>query len=113
MVDVREVCFRRMGYSGNERVAEVEVRSSEFPQPLVATFKQDNNGALRLINVAAVDERLDLDWYDNNLHTAYSSVDAQLFVQPGGEERRKKFAADVLAFGETEEMLQDKFYYGE
>lgn len=113
MVDVREVHFRRMGYNGSEKVAEVEVRSGEYQQPLVATFKQDADGALQLINVAAVEEDLDLDWYDNNLHTAYSSLDGQLFVQPGGEERRKKFAEDVLAFEGTEEMLQDKFYYGE
>ncbi len=102
-----------MGYSGREKFAEVEVSSDELDQPLIATFKQAEDGGLMLVNVTGKQADRDLDWYDNNLHTAYPEMEQQLFAGPEGQAVRRKFAADVLAHNDTEEMLQDKFYYGE
>jgi hypothetical protein len=113
VVTVRNVNFRRMGYSGDEKFAEVEVSSDEFDTPLIATFKQEAGGELTLVNVTGNREERSLDWYENNLHTAFPDAEQRLFESPGGEEVRRKFAADVLACNGTEEVLKDKFYYGE
>lgn len=113
MVNVRDVSFRRMGYSGNEKFAEVEVRLDGFNEPLVVTFKQDVLGELSLVSVTGIEADHDLDWYENNLHAAFPKMESRLFGSSGGEEARRNFAADVLSFNDTEEMLKDKFYYGE
>jgi hypothetical protein len=110
---IREVAFRRMGYSGDEKFAEVMVTSDDFNSPVIVTFKQERDGNLSLVSVSGIDEEHSVDWFDNNLHSAYPDLTQQLFPPPSGAAMLRKFAAEVLSFGDTEEMLKDKFYYGE
>lgn len=108
---VEQAEFRRLGYSGEETFAEVELRSNEWKRPLLATFKQRPDGALSLVSVTEKREDPELDWYENNLHEAFPNVEETLFGERASE--RAAFEKEVLACGNIRETIEDKLYYGE
>lgn len=113
MITVQRASFVRLGYSGGETFAEVEVRADGGDLPLVATFKQEADGRLTLVNVTEKREDPILDWYDNNLHEAYPSVMESLFGGAAGEAERAAFAEQVLSFGDVRGEIEDTIYYGD
>ncbi|MCI3923580.1 hypothetical protein MO973_25470 [Paenibacillus sp. TRM 82003] len=112
MVTVQHASFVRLGYSGDETFAEVEVQSDGRERPLVATFKQERDGRLTLVNVTEKQDDHNLDWYENNLHEAYPSVMNSLFEGAEGEAERDAFAEQVLGFGDVRATIEDTIYYG-
>lgn len=111
MYSITQAEFRRLGYSGGDLFAEVEVRADEWRQPLVATFKQEADGTLTLVSVAEKQEDPLLDWYENNLHDAFPNIEEQLFQ--GAASERAQFEKAVLAFENMQEIIEDKLYYRE
>jgi len=109
MMEIQDARFVRLGYSGNDTYAEVEVRAAGRETPLVAAFRRSAAGELTLANVSEKREEYELDWYENNLHDAYASVSESLFPDAAS---RADFAERVLAFGGVRERLEDAFYYG-
>lgn len=110
---IREAKFFRLGYSGNETFAEVQLAVDGFARPLIAAFKEEADGNLTLVNVSEKREDYDLDWFENNLHDAYPSVMERLFgAGSDGSSTRSSFAEQVLKFGGLREELQDQLYYG-
>jgi hypothetical protein len=112
MIAIDEAAFVRLGYSGDETFAEVEVRSGDFKAPLIATFKQAPSGALQLVNVTEKREDHKLDWYENNLHEAYPGVMGKLFSGPEGEAERMAFERQVLSFQDVRETIEETIFYG-
>jgi hypothetical protein len=109
MITIQDASFVRLGYSGGETFAEVQVRASGHALPLVATFKQEADGRLTMTNVTEKHDDHNLDWYDNNLHDAYTSVLSTLFTE---DAERSAFAEEILRFKEIRETIEDSMYYG-
>ncbi|WP_309120331.1 hypothetical protein [Paenibacillus sp.] len=113
MVEIQDASFVRLGYSGDETFAEVEVKAAGFDAPLIAAFKRGADGSFALTNVAEKRDDHDLDWYDNNLHDAYPSAMDRLFgAGSDGETTRRSFAEQVLRFGDVRDRIEDTLYYG-
>lgn len=113
MVRIRDASFLRLGYSGEETFAEVEVAVDGFASPLTATFRRDGDGELDLANVTEKRDDLALDWYDNSMHDAYPSAMEQLFgAGSDGLTTRRAFAEQVLRFGGIRERIEEALYYG-
>ena len=113
MITIRNASFVRLGYSGDETFAEVEVAADGFDHPLIATFRREADGRLALANVTEKREDRLLDWYENNLHDAYADATDRLFGGGSdGETTRRSFAEQVLRFGNLREDIEDAFYYG-
>jgi len=114
MIAIQDASFVRLGYSGDDRFAEVEVKAEGFDTPLIATFKQEADGGFALVGVAEKRDDHDLDWYDNNLHEAYPSAADKLFgAGSDGETTRKSFGEQVLRFGDVRGKIEDTLYYGD
>jgi hypothetical protein len=109
MMTIQEASFVRLGYSGDETFAEVEVQANGRTHPLIATFKQEQDGRLSLVNVTEKHDDHILDWYENNLHEAYPSVMATMFAE---ESDRQAFAEQVLKYNGIQETIEDTIYYG-
>ncbi len=113
MIAIQDASFVRLGYSGDETFAEVEVTASGFDAPLIATFKREADGSWSLTNVTEKRDDHLLDWYENNLHEAYPSAMERLFgAGSDGETTRRSFAEQVLRFGDVRERLEEAMYYG-
>jgi hypothetical protein len=110
MTTIQDASFVRLGYSGDQTFAEVEVHVSGHTLPLVATYKQEDNGRLTLVNVTEKHDDHNLDWYENNLHDAYPSVLGTMFT---GDTERQIFAEEVLKFKQIREKIEDTIYYGD
>ncbi|HZG56500.1 hypothetical protein [Paenibacillus sp.] len=113
MIRIQDAAFVRLGYSGDETFAEVQVRADGFDAPLVATFKRRPDGEFDLVHVSERRDDRALDWYDNNLHEAFPSAMEKLFgAGSDGETTRRTFAEQVLKFGDVRGTIEDTLYYG-
>ena len=112
MIAIQDASFVRLGYSGDDAFAEVEVTAEGFDAPLVATFKREADGSCTLTNVTEKRDDYQLDWYENNLHDAYPSAMERLFgAGSDGETTRRSFAEQVLRFGDVRESIEEALYY--
>lgn len=107
MLTVLQATCRGARTFGNQRLAEVEVRTGDPSIPeLLAYFREGPKG-YQLVRVLANEARTELDWYDNDLHQAFRDVTAQLFSGPNhmADNDRGAFAEKVLnAEGVREEL---------
>jgi hypothetical protein len=110
-MEILSASFIRLGYSGKERFAEVEVAVQGEAVPLMVTFGKDPEGGLTLVNVAEKREDWSLDWFNNDLHEAYVSVTEERFgTGEGADEARSAFAEQVLSCGNVRETIEDVFF---
>ncbi len=101
--------FRRVGLSGEQQFGEVEVRVEGIEQPLIAVFRRKEDGRLVLHNVNASDESFVIDWYENPIHQAQTSVTDQLFAgetEADRWEKREAFVQQVLAYDDVRDRLE-------
>ncbi|MFC5529315.1 hypothetical protein [Cohnella yongneupensis] len=109
MITVRDARYCRVLDRGGHRLAEVEVYTGHPRDPqLVAYFSVDSNGAFKLENVLTNDADAEIDWFDNNMHSAMYDVSPQIFSGPDhlGLFDRKDFAAQLLAREGVKEALE-------
>lgn len=108
---VRSATFRGMRDQNGLKLAEVEVQAgSPDDRPLLAYFRLGPKG-YQLVRVLENDAQTEVDWYDNDLHTAFRDVTTALFRGPGheGGEDRNDFAAQVLETNGIRSALDDHF----
>jgi len=112
MIRVQEASFLRLGYSGDDIFAEVEVKAEGYEAPLIAVFKKLEGGGLELVNVTEKRADFDLDWYDNRLHDAYPDAMENLFgAGSDGTLIRKDFAEQVLGVPGLRDEIEDALFY--
>ncbi|MBM7563814.1 hypothetical protein [Paenibacillus sacheonensis] len=99
---VTEAHVRRAADRDGLHCAEVEVHTSEAQnQDLLAYFGQSADNDFDMIAVVNNDARSDIDWYDNNMHQAFTDITDDLFDTPTmktdwGE--RESFKEQVLSY---------------
>lgn len=98
MYYIKDAKIRRFTELDGVRCAEVEVRpgAADDPELLVyITAKDQTDGQhdYDMVRIIRNDADLELDWYDNNLHSAFEEVTDKAFTDSthitAGEEREK------------------------
>jgi hypothetical protein len=106
MYSIRDARFLRLGYSGDENFAEVEVHGEGMVDRWIVTFRQTGEDTLEICRIVANEAEHQLDWYENNLHTAFPEV--QNLSRP----ETNVFAKNILSFGNLQQTIEDAFLYG-
>ncbi|MBP3961440.1 hypothetical protein [Paenibacillus lignilyticus] len=81
---------------------EIEVHTNDAGMPeLLAYFGASRDNDYDMIAVVKNDAKTEIDWYDNNMHNAFTNVTDELFDTPTmktdwGE--RESFKEQVLSF---------------
>ncbi|MFD0672941.1 hypothetical protein [Cohnella sp. GCM10027633] len=108
MMTVRDARYSRVLDRGGHRIAEVEVFTGHPRDPqFFAYFTVGADGSYKLANVLANDADAEIDWFDNNLHSAYADVGTQMFSGPDhlGLIDREQFTSRLLAMEGISEAL--------
>lgn len=108
MMNVREAQFRRVLDRGGQSVAEVEVFTDHQRDPrMLAYFRGGTKGSYPLVRLISNDADSEIDWFDNNLHSAFEDVTKAMFTSPDhlAENERDEFAAKILAYPGIAEAL--------
>ncbi|TFE30665.1 hypothetical protein [Cohnella luojiensis] len=108
MTKVREAHFRRVLDRGGQPFAEVEVLTDHPRNPqMLAYFRTSQNGDYSLVKLISNDADYEIDWYENNLHSAFDDVMGTMLFTPDhiGESDRKEFVAQILAYPGIAEVL--------
>lgn len=109
MLKVREARFRRVLDRGGRPYAEVEILTDHERDPqMLAYFRAGQEGTYPLVRLMTNDADSDIDWFDNNLHSAFEEVTASMFSSPDhlAANDRDLFAAQILAFQGISEELE-------
>ncbi len=108
MMKVREARFRRVLDRGGQPFAEVEVLTDHPRNPqLLAYFRQGRKGDYTLVKLISNDADYEIDWFENNLHSAFDNVMETMLSTPDhiGESDRNDFVAQILAYPGIAEVL--------
>lgn len=109
MYYIKDAKIRRFTELDGVRCAEVEVRpgAADDPELLVyITAKDQTDGQhdYDMVRIIRNDANLELDWYDNNLHSAFEEVTDKAFTDSthitAGEER-EKFKKELFRMGNS------------
>ncbi|WP_308634798.1 hypothetical protein [Paenibacillus silvisoli] len=101
-MNVTDARVRRATDREGIHCCEVEVHTDDAGSPeLLAYFGASRDNDYDMIAVVKNDARSEIDWYDNNMHTAFADVSDELFDTPTmktdwGE--RESFKEQVLSF---------------
>lgn len=106
---VREAQFRRVLDRGGQQFAEVEVLTDHQRDPqMLAYFRAGRDGSYPLVRLITNDANYEVDWFDNNLHSAFEDVMRPLLSSPDhlGASDRDEFAAQILGYSGVSEALE-------
>ncbi len=109
MVEVQEAALRRMTMKEGRMCGEVEVLTNDANAPKVlAYFAGAGDGDYELLAIVGNDADMEIDWYDNPLHQAFTDKSQWLgsaAMEAGGGERQA-FKEQVLSFGSVRDDLE-------
>jgi hypothetical protein len=108
MMKVREAQFRRVLDRGGQAFAEVEVFTDHPRDPqLLAYFRVGKNGSYPLVRLISNDADSEIDWFDNNLHSAFEDVMKPMFTTPDHLviDDKDEFAAQIMSYPGIAEAL--------
>lgn len=114
MYYIKDAKIRRYTEINGMRCAEIEVEpgAADDPSLLVYVAPATGSNQYQLLRIIRNDADLELDWYDNNLHSAFEDATQQAFtdssLSTAGEERGK-FTSELLGFGKLEAELSEEF----
>ncbi|UNL93644.1 hypothetical protein [Paenibacillus polymyxa] len=117
MYYIKDAKIRRFTELDGVRCAEVEVRpgAADDPELLVyitASNQKDGQPDYDMVRIIRNDADLELDWYDNNLHSAFEEVTDKAFTDSthitAGEER-EKFKRELLSYGQLSTEFAKEF----
>jgi hypothetical protein len=109
MMKVREAHFRRVLDRGGQALAEVEVFTDHPQDPqMLAYFLVGLKGYYPLVKLISNDANHEIDWFDNNLHSAFEDVMKPMFTTPDhlGNNDRYEFAAQIMSYPGIAEALE-------
>ncbi|MCR2802594.1 hypothetical protein [Paenibacillus soyae] len=92
---VRGIVNRR-----GEACAEVEVQTNDPASPVVLAYYSRGGAEPELKEVLLNDADTELDWFDNNMHQAFTDLTSIVSQESGsgnGPEKWKRFGDQVLA----------------
>ncbi|MCD9022749.1 hypothetical protein [Cohnella silvisoli] len=108
MIKVKEAQFRRVLDRGGQLYAEVEVFTDHQRDPqMLAYFRAGPNGSFPLVRLISNDANQEIDWFDNNLHSAFEDVMKPIFTSPDhlSINDRDEFAAQIMSYPGIAEAL--------
>lgn len=108
MIKVREAQFRRVLDRGGQNFAEVEVFTDQpRDSQLLAYLRSGPDASYSLVRLMSNDADYEVDWFDNNLHSAFEDVTTPTFSTPDhlGRTERDQFAAQIIAYPGIAEAL--------
>jgi hypothetical protein len=108
MMKVREAQFRRVLDQGGQVLAEVEVFTDHPRDPqMLAYFRVGSKGSYPLVRLISNDADHEIDWFDNDLHSAFEDVMKPMFTTPDhlGNDDRDEFAAQIISYPGIAEAL--------
>lgn len=101
-MNVTEAHVRRATDRKGIHCCEVEVRTDDSRSPeLLAFFGPSRDNDFDMLAVVRNDADTEIDWYDNNLHQAFSDVSIDLFETSTMKTdwgRRETFKEQVLSY---------------
>lgn len=113
MYYIKDAKVRRYTELDGVRCAEVEVRpgAADDPELLVYIALVDQGQEYELLRIIRNDADVTLDWYDNNLHSAFEEATETAFTDSAllkASEERDKFKRELLSYGQlTSEMAKE------
>jgi hypothetical protein len=100
--------YKRVMKRGDTLCADVEVQLEDKEHSLIVLFAESQDQDYDMVTILRKEADLDVDWYDNDLHSAYVDVTVSLFTNEAGEtlwKIRETFKEDVLNYGDVREQL--------
>lgn len=112
MSRIKEAGIVRFTERNDVWCADVEIKAAGVEGTLVAVFTATKGGDIDLKHVYRNDASREIDWYDNNLHDAYTDVSKELFGLASSELKwgtREEFKEGILGFGSIREELRENY----
>ncbi len=109
MINVRDARFRRVLDREGQAFAEVEVFTDHQRDPqMLAYFRIGPKGSYSLVRLMSNDADSEIDWFDNNMHSAFEDVTVPMFTSPDhlANNDRDEFASQILACHGITEALE-------
>lgn len=117
MYTIQDAKIRRITEVNGAPCAEVEVYpASEGDRVLLAYLTPSAPlGGYELVKLVRSDASLEVDWYDNNMHSAFEDATDVAFedsTASTAEEDRDSFKQQLLSFGQLYEQLNQRLSEG-
>ncbi|MFB5761666.1 hypothetical protein [Paenibacillus medicaginis] len=114
MYTIKDAKIRRFTDIDGVRCAEIEVNSASVEDTglLVYLAPSDGGDGYKMLRMLRNDADLELDWYDNNLHSAFEEVTDVVFSDNDGKdlpEKRGRFTRELLSHGKMDSELAAEF----
>lgn len=109
MQNIKEAKFQRITELNDKKYAEVMVVTAGRDKPVMALFEQSADGGLQMSKLYHLDVDYELDWYENNLHQAYTDITDNFFDHGYAETnglKKDTFADEVLSYGNIREEAE-------
>lgn len=112
---IRKAAFSRIIPNDGQLMGEVKVWPVKEEAPLLAWFAMGEDGCLQLKKLIRKQEELDLDWYGNDLHTAFHDVTTDWFSDPAfnGGCNRTEFEREILDYGDVAAAMEQRLWEAE
>ncbi|WP_020615907.1 hypothetical protein [Paenibacillus daejeonensis] len=105
-MNVLRASLRRIVNRGGVICGEVEVKTDDPECPVMLAYMAPAySDEYEMIAVLGNDADMEIDWYDNNLHDAFTDQTTELLQDAGGSEGMESFKAQILASGVVREDL--------
>ncbi|MDF2960266.1 MAG: hypothetical protein K0S39_2001 [Paenibacillus sp.] len=100
---IKHAEFKRIMERSDTLCADVEVQVEGDNRSLVVIFTESPDQIFDMTMILRKEAELDVDWYDNDLHSAYEDVTESLFQHKTGDREALKEA--VLNYGNVREQI--------
>ena len=115
MYSIKDAKIRRMTEVNGVPCAEVEVYPASAGEPRVLAYLAPSAplGGYELMKLVRSDASLEVDWYDNSMHTAYEDATDTAFQDSAlgtAAEERELFVQKLLAAGTLNQQLHQRFH---
>jgi hypothetical protein len=114
MYTIHDAKIRRFTEIDGVLCAEIEVNSANVNDTglLVYLAPAEGEQGYRMLRMIRNDADMELDWYDNNLHSAFEEVTNVVFRAADGKdlhEKRGRFTRELLSHGKMDSELAAEF----
>ncbi|MEK3731445.1 MULTISPECIES: hypothetical protein [Paenibacillus] len=117
MYTIQDVKIRRITEMNGAPCAEVEVYPATEGDSVLLAYLTPSAplGGYELVKLVRSDASLEVDWYDNSMHSAYEDATDEAFensTTATAEENRDAFKQQLLSFGQLYEQLNQRLSEG-
>jgi hypothetical protein len=85
--------------------ADVEVQVAGDDRNYIAVFTESGDQDFELTMLLQKAADYDLDWFDNDMHSAFKDVLETRFQDEADENPREQLKEDILSYGDVREQI--------